>query len=213
MDRNLHKLLILVFLSLIISCDTKKDVPVNVEEEPTPKRKFTKTIERIFANDFEKNLIFNAESIHPICDSVIACAPSHLHEYIRENNCWFFEAFDGVLIPYAITSDGIEYYDSLIDTMTAGNKFKFIINATFEYHAEIEFKETYTFEGNSLFNNEPLPTVSYERVYVVSMTLKWDQYCGPLCALWISHQRVVVFDEFGNPLNVFYDGPIPIVVS
>ena len=206
------RIFILALLSLLVSCDTKKDIPVNVED-PEPKRKFTKIIERISANDFEKNLIFNAESIYPICDSVIAYASPHLVENILENNCWFFEDFDGVLIPFAITSAGIEYYDSLIDTITAGNKYKFMINATFEYHAEIEFKETYTFEGNNLFTNEPLPSVSYDHVYIVSMSLKWSHYCGPVCGLWISHQRLVVFDELGNFLNVFYDGPIPIIVS
>ena len=45
------------------------------------------------------------------------------------------------------------------------------------------------------------------------MSLKWEDYCGMECGLWFFHKRIVVFDEFGNLLSVFFDGPIPIAVS
>ena len=93
------------------------------------------------------------------------------------------------------------------------NGYNFFITANFEYRAEIEFKKSYTFEGINLFTQEPLPSVSFVRVYVLNMSLKWENYCGSTCGLWISHRRIVVFDESGNLLNVFYDGPIPVIVS
>jgi len=208
----MKKFLILVSLNLLISGNSETNIPVNNEEQE-PKREYTKKIERIATNDFENNLILSAESIYPIRDSVIAYAPDFLLDDIPENNCWFYGVFDSVLIPFAIASDGITYYSDLINTMLAGNKYQFIFKAAFEYRAEISFKETYTFEGKNLLTEKPLTSVSFNRVYVVTMKLNWDHYCGPECGLYISHQRVVVFDEAGNLLNVFYDGPIPISVS
>ena len=132
---------------------------------------------------------------------------------IPDSNLWFFEVFDGILIPFAITSETISYYDDLIDSFSINNGYDFFIKANFKYKAEIEFKESYTFEGKNLFTEELLPSISFERVYVVTMSLEWENYCGPVCGLWISHKRIVVFDEYGNLLNVFYDGIIPIAVS
>ncbi len=206
-------LLIIPIIFLIISCNSKTNIPIEPEEKEI-EREFTKKIERISTNNFESNLILSAESIYPNRDSVLAYMSRFIPQSsIPDSNLWFFEEFDGVLIPFAITSDAISYYDDLIDSLSANNGYKFFITANFEYRAEIQFKESYTFEGENPFTGEPLPSVSYEHVYVTTMSLKWENYCGMLCGLWISHKRIVVFDESGNLLNVFYDGPIPIMVS
>ena len=205
-------LLIIPFIFLVISCSSKKNTPTAPEVKEV-QREFTKNIERA-NNDFERDLIFSAESIYPNRDSVLANMSHFINpSSIPDSNLWFFEVFDGILIPFAITSEAISYYDKLIDSISANNGYDFFIKANFKYKAEIEFKESYTFEGKSLFTKEPLPSVSFERVYVVTMSLDWDNYCGMDCALWISHKRIVVFDEFGNLLNVFFDGPIPVMVS
>jgi|GEM_PF-747057 len=198
---------------LIVSCNSKKDFSTE-PEEPEILQKYTKSIERIAGNDFERNLIFNAEAIYPNRDSVFAYMSRYIPpSSIPDSNLWFYEVFDNVLIPFAITSHTISYYNDFIDSLSVNNGYNFFIKANFEYSADIEFKESYTFEGKNLFTEEPLPSVTFERVYVVNMSLKWEDYCGELCALWISHKRIVVFDESGNLLNIFYDGPIPIAVS
>lgn len=204
---------IIPFIFIFIYCNSKENIPTEPEEKQID-REFTKSIERVATNNFERDLIFSAESIYPNRDSVLA----HMSRYvpqssIPDSNLWFYEVFDGVLIPFAITSEAISYYDDLIDSISANNGYDFFIKANFKYRAEIEFKESYTFEGKNLITEEPLPSVSFERVYVVAMSLEWDNYCGMECGLWISHKRIVVFDESGNLLNVFYDGPIPIAVS
>ena len=203
---------IIPFIFLFISCKSE-NVPVEPERKEI-KREFTKSIERVATLNLERDLIFRAESIYPNRDSVLAYMSIYIPQSsIPDSNLWFFEVFDGVLIPFAVTSEAISYYDNLIDSLSANNGYNFFIKANFEYRAEIEYKESYSFEGEDQFTGEPLPSVSFENVYVVSMALRWENYCGIMCGLWISHKRIVVFDESGNLKNVFYDGPIPIAVS
>ena len=204
--------LIIPIILFFISCNSK-----NIPTEPDQKeieREFTKSIERVFTNNFERDLIFNAESIYPNRDSVLVHISSYIPQYsIPDSNLWFYEVFEGVLIPFAVASKAISYYNYLIDSLSANNGYNFFITANYEYRAGIEFKENYTFEGEDPITGEPLPTVSFENVYVVEMSLKWEDYCGMECGLWFFHKRIVVFDEFGNLLSVFFDGPIPIAVS
>jgi len=41
----------------------------------------------------------------------------------------------------------------------------------------------------------------FQNVIVVVMSLDWSQ-----SAMWFSKKRVVIFDEKGKPVKVFYDG-------
>ena len=203
---------IIPFIFLFISC-TSENVPVGPERKEI-KREFTKSIERIATLNFERDLIFSAESIYPNRDSVLSYMSIYIPQSsIPDSNLWFYEVFEGVLIPFAVASKAISYYNDLIDSLSANNGYNFFITANYEYRAGIEFKENYTFEGEDPITGEPLPTVSFENVYVVEMSLKWEDYCGMECGLWFFHKRIVVFDEFGNLLSVFFDGPIPIAVS
>ena len=205
-------LLTFVFIFLFISCNSKKTSPTE-PDEPEVQLSFTKSIERIAANDYQQSLILKAEAIYPERDSILVYTSTSFQQFIPDSNAWFWSSFDGVLIPFAITAASISYYCDLIDSLNANSGYDFFITANFEYRSKIDFKETYTFEGRDLYSNEPLPSVSYVKVYVVEMSLKWENYCGSLCGLWISHKRVIVFDESGNLLNVFYDGIIPVAVS
>lgn len=203
----IKKYLLLAALGFLVSCNS--DTTTSVKDEPD---KFTKKIERVASNEFEMNLIYKAESIYPPRDSVIAHIYLLSHS-IPDTNLWFYSDFEDILIPYAITSEAISFYDNLIDLISEKNGNNYYYTANFEYRAEIEFNESYTFEGNDPISGEPLPSVSFERVYVVNMILKWKHYCGVVCGLWLTHNRIVVFDESGNLLNVFYDGPILVAVS
>lgn len=206
----MKKILMVLFLGLLISCKSQSDNPTSVEEQ---KFEFTKNIERNAKNDFENNLILKAEAVYPPRDSVLAIMPPELAKANPVAEYWYYSQFDGILIPYAVNSGAINYYSRMIDSLNANNGYNFLLSAKFDYSADIKFKESYTFEGKNLFSGRQMPSVSFSRVYVVSMTLKWENYCGPVCGLWISHQRVVVLDESGNILRVFYDGPIPVAVS
>ena len=179
--------------------------------EPEVERSYSKSIVREAASVFEATLIARAEVVYPPRDSVVAAAWDPVQ--VPEVGYWFYGAFDGVLLPYAITGDAVTYYSELIDALEAGERLQFLTAASLDYRATASFREEYTFEGVDPETLEPLPSESFERVYVVEMSLKWHQYCGFDCAMWIDHDRVVVFDEAGDVLRVFLDGPRPIAVS
>jgi hypothetical protein len=120
--------------------------------------------------------------------------------------------FDAVYIPFAITNDAVNYYSSLIDNFNSNKKDVFFIMADFNYSAKISFKEKYS---SPSFNshNEMVVSEDFSSVYVVELTLNWEQYCGSLCAMWIDKKRIVVFNQFGELIKVFLDGEISVPVS
>lgn len=206
------KLFISVFfvLILILSCSELVNNPENEIEQS--KNEYTKQIDRIYSNDFEKNLITIAESIYPPRDSVINVTPPELIPFIPDSNYWFYQTFDGVAIPYAITNEAIIYYSEIIDTLNSIQN-SFIYKAVFGYSAKATFYNSYIFEGIDPITRLPLQSETFNDVYVISMDLSWDHYCGPECGLYIDHKRIVVFDNLGNLIKIFYDGEIPIMVS
>lgn len=206
------KLFISVFFVLIfvLSCSDKVTNPDN--EIVQSQNEYTKQIERIYSNDFEKNLITIAESIYPPRDSVLSVTPPELLPFIPDSNYWFYQTFDGVVIPYAITSEAIIYYSEIIDTLKSRQN-SFIYKAVFSYSAKVTFNNIYIFEGIDPMTGLPLQSETFNDVYVISMDLSWDHYCGPECGLYIDHKRIVVFDNQGNLIKIFYDGEIPIMVS
>ncbi len=179
--------------------------------EAEVERSYSESIVREAANDFEASLIAQAEAVYPPRDSVIAAAWDPAQ--VPETEYWYYAGFDGVRIPYAITGDAVAYYADLIDALEAGERLQFLTEASLDYRVAVSFRTAYTFEGVDPETLEPLPSESFERVYVVEMSLAWYQYCGDLCAMWIDHERVVVFDEAGTLLRVFLDGPRPVAVS
>ena len=207
----MNKLFILSALFFIISCRLDFSSLENDQDEEIY-RSYTKIISRVSSKSFEDSLIFEAEKIYPDRDSVLAAVDPNEHFSIPETAYWFYSTFDGVYLPYAITNDAITYYDNIIDSLNAG-VYQCFITAEFEYTAKISFKEEYTFDEDDPLTLEPFPIVSFARVYVLHMSLKWSHYCGPLCGLWINHKRIVIFDEYGNLLNVFLDGKRPVAVS
>ncbi|MFO7526851.1 MAG: hypothetical protein R6W68_15465 [Ignavibacteriaceae bacterium] len=206
------KLILSVFFVLIfiISCSDKTTNPDNDIEQP--KNGYTKQIERIYSNEFEKNLITLAESFYPPRDSVLSVTPTEYIPFIPDSNYWFYQSIDGVKIPYAITKEAIIYYSEIIDTLNARQN-SLIYKAAFIYRAELTYYSSYIFEGLDPITGLPLQSESFNNVYVVCMDLSWDHFCGPVCGLYIDHKRIVVFDIQGNPIRIFYDGEILIAVS
>lgn len=190
----------LIILFAVISCN-------NETEEPEIERVYTKSVERISTNDFEKNLIEQAESIYPPRMEVMAAAVFSNIE-IPETGYWYYNSFDGIYIPYAITVEAINYYGDLIDDIKSGKINTIFLTATFEYQAKIEFHNNY-----SIRNNEKDDSDEYKDVYVVEMNLTWENYCGSLCGLWINKKRTVIFNQSGELQKVYFDGAEPIAVS
>ncbi len=201
------KNILLIILSLtvvwlVVSCEK--------EDNPEPDGIYTKTIQRNFSDEYEKSLIEKAEAWYPSREEVLAAAGMNME--IPDAFFWFYQEFDGVYIPFAITADAVKYYSDLIDQFSGNNNDNFFTEAELNYIATVEFHEKYLSpEVNSL--GEQMNPQDYESVYVVKMELSWYQYCGSLCAMWIEKERIVVFGEAGELLDVFMDGPIPVPVS
>jgi len=180
------------------------------ENEDEPKRIYTKTIERNFSNEFEENLIEKAEAYYPPRDSVVEAAYSQME--IPDSNYWFYSSFDGTYIPYAITKEAVEYYSDLIDQFNSNKSDSFFFTAEFVYSASVEFHENYQ-SPSANSREEAIVPEEFESVYVVKLILEWEQYCGPVCAMWINKERIAVFNENSQLLDVFLDGPISVPVS
>jgi hypothetical protein len=78
--------------------------------------------------------------------------------------------------------------------------------------AEVNFHNSYTSPSENSVGTSVEPEI-FSSAYVVELTIKWEQYCGPLCAMWINKKRIVVFNQAGQLLRVFLDGPVSVAVS
>lgn len=199
--------LFIIILTLFISCIKENEDDNQNEIE----RSYTKSIERISASDFESDLIDQAEKYYPPREDVVSAAEWSGME-IPETKYWYYSNFDGVKIPFAITEDAINYYSDLIDEFNENPDDVFFYMASFEYKAEVIFYENYVSpEADS--QGQATEPESFDSVYVIKMTLVWEDYCGSLCAAWINKNRIVVFNESGELLKVYLDGVTPVMVS
>jgi hypothetical protein len=179
---------------LIISC----------LQEPRTPGPYVVNVERHFQNAQEEGLIGLAEAACPSIDALAGeCAvfdgPDH--------DChWWCDSFDGVLVPYAITAEAIQYYTELVHTFEAAAaedpQNAFMLSASLSYSATIGFHETVEIEGTT-----------FTRVYKVDMTMDWSDYCGPLCAMFFDKTRTVLLTESGEVVGIWGDGPTDFAVS
>ncbi len=206
MKANYLFLLILFMLALVSCSDSSDD-----NEPEMTERSYTKLIERNSDTSFEADLITKAESYYPPKQDVIDATEWSGIE-VPETDYWYYNSFDGVLIPYCITTEAINYYSTLIDDFNANKEDVFFYTAEFTYTANVEFHDTYTSPDENS-NGETVEPQSFESVYVVTLDLSWMDYCGSLCAMWIDKQRIAVFNESGDLLEIFMDGTQSILVS
>ncbi|QIA06300.1 hypothetical protein [Draconibacterium halophilum] len=204
--RTSYFFLLSLLLLAFTSCTDSSD-----DELEMPERSYTKLIERNSDNTFEAELITKGESYYPPRQDVIDATEWSGME-VPETAYWYYNHFDGVLIPYCITTDAIDYYSDLIDQYNANKDDVFFLTAEFTYTANVSFHDVYTSPDTNSEGHNVEPQ-NFESVYVVTLDLYWMDYCGPLCAMWIEKQRIVVFDESGDLLEVFMDGTISVPVS
>lgn len=164
---------------------------------------FKRIILRKFSNDEEEELIKIAESIYPRRISI----RNQKTLVNNKDSLWWFNYFDGIKVPYAITGSAVKYYSDLInfyesEDFESAETIK-NISAEFKYEAEVNYYSEY----------ETLQNESFKNVYVVNLNLKWFSYCGSLCALWIDAKRTVIIDKINKSIYVFGDEHLPIVVS
>ena len=205
--------LLIVLLAVLAGCDLIGTDSNDSEHAPEIYREYTKSVVRESDSELEEKLIERAEAAYPPRDSVLKVVPSQRRDFIPKDGYWFYSSFDGVLIPYAITREAVDYYSDLIDALKSGDELQFITKADLRYFAKVDFHEEYVFDEKDPRTGRPLPEEVFNRVYVVQMTLEWSQYCGLECAMWIDQSRLVLFDQSGELLRIFRDGRHPVAVS
>ena len=178
-------------------------------DQDTLGRAFVATVHRGFRNSEEEHLIRIAEETYPQAEAVLSIAGSRpgREALSKEKRLWWYDKFDGVRLPYAVTMDAVRYYLRLTQalgrgdsTQTNGIRMK---RGEFSYHANISARpSTYSRDGRV-----------FRDVYVVDMGLSWSNYCGPLCACGFHLDRTVVLRRDGTVLCVFGDRKPMVVVS
>ncbi len=101
------------------------------------------------------------------------CLWPEIGSKIPERNYLYYDSFDGVNIPYAITGVAINYYSGLIEDFNSHKKDNFFISANFEYKVEIVFYENLT-SPTTNSKGETVQTEEFNSVFVVKMPLKWE---------------------------------------
>ena len=181
-------------------------IPSNVDEQEDAHQL---VIARTYTTEFEAQLLQQAETTYPDRDDVLAAKHRFLqdeHVYQNADKLWWHDAFNGVKIPYAITSDAIHYYYTLTQEFRnhdfSGSRGLQMQQSLFTYAASITFEPTFT-----------INSVRFQHVYVVSLSLKWGQYCGPLCFMAFEKTRIVIFDMHGTIQQIYGDGSTNLRIS
>ena len=172
-------------------------------------RAFVASVHRNFRTSEEEHLIRIAEETYPPPEAILAIAGSRSSgpALSSEKRLWWYDDFDGVRLPYAVTLDAVRYYLGLLQAMGRGdsaqtNRIR-MKRGEFSYYANISPRpRTFSRDGRV-----------FRDVYVVEMGLSWSNYCGPECACWFSLDRTVVLRRDGTVLCVFGDRKPSVTVS
>jgi len=124
----------------------------------------------------------------------------------RERYVWASSKHDGVKVARSVTKSAIKYYIDKIEEFrradSSGASNLKILRASFKYRASLTKIPKYDPQSNS-----------YKTSYIVILYLEWEQYCGNLCALSFSRMRIVIFNEAGDIVAVYGEGPYSITMS
>jgi hypothetical protein len=188
-------------LVCVIICAT---ICVGCPPRPTDEV-FQLSIERDFDSPEEQELIQIAESVYPAREDVLAVYEVDRLGEPPDGDLWWYTDY-GELVPYAITTEAIDYYADLILQWREGYPTLFIgpFFPTYwlTYTANIDYQEMYENEGQT-----------FTDVYVVTMELDWGGVWGPLAGGGFTKERVVVLSPDGESLGIFGDGPVSFWVS
>lgn len=170
---------------------------------------FRLEIRREYEGDGQAELIRRAEAEQPPTKAVLALIGDEVSQKrvgVGDEPLWWFQTFDGIRIPYAITQEALVYYVQVMEAFGEGDfgpsKGVAMKKATLEYSASVEHHDTFEHSGRI-----------FKEVDVVKMSLSWSQYCGGECAMAFHKERTVVFGAGGKIQAVFLDGETPYIVS
>lgn len=165
-------------------------------------------ITRRFDSPEEEELLRKAEAVYPNEEKISQDLFMNWRYYSQSKAIlpygeakWWTGYFDTILSTEIVTTSAVLYYQNLSkqlrqnDHKIKENSFTFP-STELKYLSSIKKLKKYE-RGGKIFNN----------IYLADITLTWSQICGGLCGHGFTRNKVVVFDEKGNVLDVFLDDP------
>jgi hypothetical protein len=184
--------------------------------------RFRASVLRVAMNANDARLIAAAEQLYPIPNAIIATATTADERNrllataagVSLNTLkvpqrtagspadrWWLDAFDETWIPFAVTAGAVDYYLGRLRDYAAGR-------------SPFGFSATDGADHGSLFYTaRVVPTSEPGIARVVELQLRWEYWCGMLCAMEFIHTRRVFFDAAGRAVRVEGDGRPEVGVS
>jgi hypothetical protein len=173
--------------------------------------RFRASVLRVAANTNDARLIAAAEQLYPAPDAIIATATTADERNrllatavgvslntpkIPQRTAgspadrWWLDAFDETWIPFAVTAGAVDYYLGRLHDYAAGR-------------SPFGFSATDGADHGSLsYTARVVPSSDPGVAYIVELELRWEYWCGMLCAMAFIHSRRVFFDAAGRAVRV-----------
>jgi len=160
------------------------------------------SIVREAENETAKNMIAAAEAAAPPVEALNAAKEEHGSD--NDTN-WAHKEELGILIPYAITSEAVDYFTELVGKFQEQSVERYIEPSShFSYRASVTFHENFTLNDTNLAN-----------VHVVTLWMEFSQNFATTMTegMFFSKERTVILDEEGHVVHIDGDGDthVPIV--
>ena len=190
--------------------ESSRDRKIDLPEFAYTQGNYTAEIVRHYSDENELRLLRIAESVYPNRERVQAARDNARLKDKQEPSSgealWWFSAFDGVRIPYTVTSAAVLYYSDLVQTFR-DQKFEItggtvVTSCSMRYVSVINHHKYFVVEGKT-----------FPECYAVNMELRWSQVCGPGRAMGFAKRRLVLVSPKGEVLGVFQDGPAEVTIS
>ncbi len=190
--------------------ESPRDRKIDLPESAFVWGNYTAEILRRYTGETELKLLRIAESVYPPRERVLEVKvgdPFKSPQDVQGNEpLWWYASFEGIRIPYAITTSAVRYYSDLVrafrdQDFTATNGVA-ISQCLMRYTGAISHHRWFTVGGQS-----------FPECYVASMEFTWTQQSGDGELMRFVKKRVVILDPKGQVLGVFLDGPTDVQVG
>lgn len=109
---------------------------------------------------------------------------------------WYVGSFDRVVIADCVNSEALDYYTGVIENLSRDPDYLgfTFLSASFYYTARVSHSPA-----------------TLNATTTVTLTLRFSDYCGNLCAMGFTHQRVATYSQEGELLALEGDDVEPSV--
>lgn len=182
--------------------------------------RFHASVLRVAANPNDARLIVVAEQLYPNPEVILAAATTEERKRLLATargipldtlkfpqraagspaDRWWLDAFDGTWIPFAVTAGAVDYYLGRLHEYAA-------------VRSPSGFSETDGDHASLFYTARVIPGNAPDVARIVELELRWEYWCGLLCAMGFTHTRRVFFDAAGRVIRIEGDERPAVVVS